>query len=192
MPVSIRQSIILSLLLFFSIAAAAQRHEHYYIVFSARDASIRPFSLGGHAVVSWGYTDVSRVVHSKKSLGFFPGAGKNMLEAIISTKRGRLVKGYFSNSKGIYMRQLAIEVDSSIWADTQSEAANWKYQSYNLFTRNCLHFMDKVAKMSLLKCPRTHTCLFRFPLRPVKYTKRLYRKNKNRAVSLQEIHFDKK
>jgi hypothetical protein len=190
MPVSPVKHVLVILLVGWSTFVSGQRHEHYYIVFSARDVSLRPFSIGGHAFVSWGFANGSPLICSEKSLGFFPGNDMNMLDALVATKRGRVVKGYFNNSKGLYMRQLTVEVDSTVWANTQCEADIWNYQPYNLLTRNCLHFMDNVAKMADLRRPRTSTFFFRLPKRPVKYTRQLFRKNKKRAIFFQEMQFD--
>lgn len=173
----------------FTCTLTAQRHAHYYLVFSGRDATLRPFSIGGHAFVSWGYTDLGEIITAEKSLGFFPGPESDMLDAMLTTKRGRIVKGYSKNSKGVYLRQLTIEVDSAAWVNTQCEADIWNYQPYNLFSRNCVHFMDTLAAMSGLKRPRTKTFIFGFPRKPVKYIKRLYNKNKRRAIRFRQIQF---
>lgn len=190
MPVSFPKGILIIQLLLFSMVVGAQSHAHYYIVFSARDASIRPFSVGGHAIISWGYSHDSLLVCSKKSLGFYPGEGRTKIEATLKSRRGRLERGYFANGKGLFMDQMVIEVDSAVWNDTQAEAESWDYKTYNFFTRNCLHFMDKAAAMASLKCPRPHTFLLRMPLKPVKYLRRLQRKNKKRIIFFDEMQFD--
>ena len=177
------------LLLSISFTLTAQRHAHYYLVFSGRDATLRPFSIGGHAFVSWGVTDLGAVITAEKSLGFFPGPESDMLDAMLTTKRGKVVKGYSKNSKGVYLKQFTVEVDSTVWVNTQCEADIWNYQPYNLFTRNCVHFMDTLAAMSGLKRPRTKTLIFGFPRKPVKYIKRLYGKNKRRAVRFKQVKF---
>lgn len=190
MPVSYILKILCSfLLLLFYSALPAQRHAHYYLIFSGRDATLRPFSIGGHAFVSWGYTDFGEIITAEKSLGFFPGKNSDMLDAMLTTKRGRVVKGYSKNSKGVFLKQMTVEVDSTVWADTQCEADIWNYQPYNLFSRNCVHFMDKLAAQSGLKRPRTKTLIFGFPRKPVKYIKRLYGKNKKRTVRFRQVRF---
>lgn len=183
-----KRFLLLSLLLA-ALTLPAQRHAHYYLVFSGRDATLRPFSIGGHAFVSWGYTDLGEVITAEKSLGFFPGPNSDMLDAMLTTKRGKVVKGYSKNSKGVFLKQFTVEVDSAVWVNTQCEADIWNYQPYNLFTRNCVHFMDTLAAMSGLKRPRTKTIIFGFPRKPVKYIKRLYGKNKKRAVRFRQVKF---
>ena len=167
-----------------------QKHAHYYVTFSARDVSVRPFSLGGHAFVSWGYVDTGIALISEKTLGFFPSKESNMLEEMVARRRGRVVRGYFSNGKGLFLRNMTIEVDSAVWWDTQCEGDIWNYQPYNLFTRNCVHFLDNVVKITGLRRPRTYTWLFHLPMRPVKYTRKLRRKNKRKAVYFRKMHFD--
>jgi hypothetical protein len=168
----------------------AQQERQYYISFLARNASLRPFSIGGHAFVAWAIAEGDSAITSDKILGFFPNEGGNLLTAIAEKRRGRVVKGFRTNSKNLYLRHFSIAVDSSTWQDTQCLGDIWNYQPYNLFTRNCVHFLDELAQQCDLERPRTYTWLFHFPKKPYKYLRQLHRKNKKRAVRIGVMRYE--
>lgn len=171
-------------------ALPAQQERQYYISFLARNASLRPFSIGGHAFVAWATAEGDSAMISDKILGFFPNEGGNLLTAIAEKRRGRVVKGFRKNSKNLYLRHFSIAVDSTTWQDTQCLGDIWNYQPYNLFSNNCLHFLDELAQICELERPRTYTWLFHFPKKPYKYLRQLHRKNKKRAVRIGVMRYE--
>lgn len=168
----------------------AQQPHRYFVSFFARNASLRPFSIGGHAFVAWGSSGNDSVMVSDKILGFFPGENSTILSSVAEKRRGRIVRGFRANSKDLYLRHLSVEVDSATWYDTQCLGDIWNYQPYNLFSHNCVDFLNELAGLCRLKQPSTRTWVLHFPKKPYRYLRGLQRKNKKRAVHISRMVFD--
>lgn len=166
----------------------AQSSKQYYISFMARNASLRPFSIGGHAFIAWATSPVGDTVAAvRKSLGFYPQEGSSILTLVVEKRRGRIVRGFRTNSRDMILRHFSIAVDSATWYDTQCLGDVWNYQPYNLLNRNCVHFINEVAERCELELPRTTTLLFGFPRKPFKYVRNLQRRNRKLAVRMNKI-----
>jgi hypothetical protein len=155
----------------------------YLLVFSARNASWKPFSIGGHAFVTWARIGKNQQMHLVETYGFYPNQKKNMFQAITSLESGQVIEGYLLNSKGKRTYQLKVQVDSTTWTQSLCNAEGWNGRAYNLIYNNCNDFLSAVAEQAGLKTPKTNN-LFGFPRNPVKYIKKLWRKNKNRVGRL--------
>ncbi len=105
--------------------------KHFYLVFSARPATIKPFSLGGHAFVSWGDGD-SNIICAQRTLGFYPNKKINLYTAIFKRKPGRVEKGFRTNARGVRLTQMVVELDSSTWNETLLTSVAWDGAGYKL------------------------------------------------------------
>lgn len=154
-----------------------QNQQHYYILFSARFPTLRPFSLGGHAFITWRSEDSAFQKVEQFTYGFFPKKGSPVFKSV----QGLLVEGYVKNSnRDLLVRRFIIEVDSAAYFETLKEVDNWKKQSYNLFTNNCVDFMRDMAAKLKLNAPRVRTCIL--PQKPFRYVKKLKKLNTSRIV----------
>jgi hypothetical protein len=168
------------LLVFYCLASyftGFSQNQHYFILFSARFPTLRPFSIGGHAFITWRSEDSAFHKVEQFTYGFFPKKGS----PIFKSAEGLLVEGYVKNSnRDLLVRRFIIEVDSVDYVETLKEADNWKKQSYNLFTNNCVDFMRDVAAKLKLNAPRVRTCIL--PQKPFRYIKKLKKLNASRIV----------
>ncbi len=184
----------IAILLIFNHLCPAQNanKKNWYLLFSAREASLKPFSLAGHAFVSWGIDSTETdTIALPVTLGFYPAEKTNVVEGIAEHKKGNLVRGWFkNNSSRKSIITLILRTDSTTWGRALSVAESWRTSSYNLLDRNCVKFMDDVANAANLKKPRTRMILG-FPRRPTNYLRRLGKKN--RADIFQKTtHFFRK
>jgi hypothetical protein len=160
-----------------SISGFAQNQQHYYVLFSARFATFVPFSIGGHAFITWRSEDSSQQKIEQFTYGFFPKKGMGLFGSV----EGNMVEGYTKNSnRERFVRRFIIEVDSAQFVESLREAESWKSEYYNLFNKNCVHFMNEVALKLGLTGVSTKACIF--PLKPSRYIKRLKKKNKDRII----------
>jgi hypothetical protein len=163
--------------LIFSVFGFSQTEQHYYVLFSARFATVVPFSIGGHAFITWRSEDSSQQKIEQFTYGFFPKKGMGLFGSV----EGNMVEGYTKNSnRERFVRRFIIEVDSMQFVESLREVENWKSESYNLFNKNCVHFMNEVALKLGLTGVSTKACIF--PLKPSRYIKRLKKKNKDRII----------
>jgi len=168
---------------------AAQSSPQYYIIFSARPAALKPLSFGGHAFVSWGSGRKDSLIVAKHTYGFYPKKGSNIINAVVLVEPGRIQKGYKNNSNGKRVRQLIVQVDPKTWQFSVGHAEGWHGSKYNLLYSNCIDFIDYLACEAHLHTPCT-TNIFALPRSPVKYVKKLWRKNKKRSVKPYNVRFD--
>lgn len=155
-----------------SMPLAAQEHT---LVFFARPPALRPFSIGGHAFVSWMTEDTLRQF-SEVVYGFYPAKPRNLLTMWFKT-RGKVVEGFEQN----YAHHLWVEdcvkiVGDSIFHHSMASAARWHGTKYHLLSRNCLAFMDAVADEAGLLTPSTRRFVI-FPKSPTRYLRELMRLN---------------
>jgi hypothetical protein len=153
------------------------QNTHYYVLFSARFPTMRPFSISGHAFITWRSEDTLAQKFEQYSYGFFPKKGVGLF----NSTEGVLVEGYAKNSnRERLVRRFIIEIDSAQFAESLKEVALWQKESYQLLNNNCVHFMNQIATKLNLKTVSTNTCLF--PIRPFRYIKHLKKTNKTRIV----------
>lgn len=153
------------------------QQQHYYILFSARFASFRPFSIGGHAFITWRSEDSAFQKVEQFTYGFFPKKG----HGISKNAEGIVVEGYVKNSnRERLVRRFIMEVDSELYVETIQGVNVWQSQSYNLFDNNCVDFMDDIALRLGLNIPSTQTCIF--PRKPSGYIRKLKKLNKPRII----------
>lgn len=176
------------LLMLFSASGMNAQTAGHYLIFSARAPSFRPFSIGGHAFVSWGKKVTDSLVFVSETYGFYPKVGGNLLNYIGQLEPGRVVQGLSLNSKGQKLKQLVVPVDSLTWEHTICQAEGWNGRAYNLIYNNCVDYIAFVAEVVQLHTPRTDN-LFGLPHNPVKYIKKLWRKNKRRVAKPPMIQF---
>jgi hypothetical protein len=163
--------------LIFSVIGFTQTEQHYYVLFSARFATFVPFSIGGHAFITWRSEDSTKQKIEQFTYGFFPKKGMGLFKSV----DGHLIEGYTKNSnRERFVRRFIIEVDSAKFAESLKEVENWKAQSYNLLTKNCVNFMNDVALKLGLTGVSTKSCLF--PMKPSRYIKKLKKKNIGRII----------
>jgi hypothetical protein len=161
----------------FSFSGFAQSEQHYYVLFSARFATFVPFSIGGHAFITWRSEDSAQQKIEQFTYGFFPKKGMGLFGSV----EGQLIEGYTKNSnKERFVRRFIIEVDSAQFSESLREVENWKARPYNLLTKNCVDFMNDVALKLGLTGVSTKACIF--PLKPSRYIKRLKKKNNDRII----------
>jgi hypothetical protein len=163
--------------LILSFVGFAQNQQHYYVLFSARFATVVPFSIGGHAFITWRSEDSSQQKIEQFTYGFFPKKGMGLFKST----EGQLVEGYTKNSnKERFVRRFIIEVDSAQFVESLREMEKWKSETYNLFNKNCVNFMNDIALQLGLTGVSTKSCIF--PMKPSRYIKKLRKKNKNRII----------
>lgn len=178
----------LALLFLFPVVAQAQSDLQYYLIFSARGASLKPFSFGGHAFVTWGRCPKDSVVNAVITYGFYPNKKASLLGVVVEAETGDVLDGYRPNSKGRRVKQLVVKVDSVTWQQTRNQAEGWEGNSYNVIYKNCVDFIDYIAATAGLDTPSTTNWLS-LPRKPVNYIRRLWRKNKKYAVRVRKIKF---
>ncbi len=180
----LKTSLIVFCLLFTSTIFAQQQPSkvHYYLLFSARFPTLRPFSIGGHAFLTWRMEDSAAQKFEQFTYGFGPAKGSGIFRKV----KGEVLEGYIKNSKRErLMRRFIIEVDSSDYAATLKEMAIWKTQSYSLYRNNCVHFMNSVAAKTCLKTVSTKPCII--PKYPYHYIKQLKKENRLRIVKNEKL-----
>lgn len=161
--------------------------KRYFIIFSARDMHIKPFSIGGHAFVTWATQKNSTdTLFSHQTLGFYPEPASNVFNATFKKIKGRVMKGFDYNRKGMELEQLIVEVDSSSWQRSQKVEKGWAKHRYNLLRSNCVNFIDRVAGSAKLKRIKTVRLSF-IPVRPVKYIREMIKKNERKVWSNEGI-----
>lgn len=165
-------------LLLVTLALNGSAQAHYYIMFSARFPSLSPFSIGGHAFITWRLEDSLANKEEQYTYGFFPKSSGG----IFNKTMGSVVEGYIKNSNRERLtRRFIIEVDSVTYSETFEIICTWTTQRYNLFNNNCVDFMNDIAIRLRLKTPRTKAwCIF--PRKPQKYIKFLEKLNPERIV----------
>ena len=163
--------------LLLSTISFAQTQQHYYILFSARFPTFRPFSIGGHAFITWRSEDTILQRVEQYTYGFFPKKGMGLFKNV----EGNVVEGYIKNSnRDRLVRRFIVEVDSAVYFETLKEVDVWKAQPYNLFNNNCVNFIKNIALKMGLKVPTTKSCLF--PRKPFRYIKKMKKLNTLRIV----------
>ena len=163
--------------LLISTISFAQTQQHYYILFSARFPTFRPFSIGGHAFITWRSEDTVLQRVEQYTYGFFPKKGMGLFKNV----EGNVVEGYIKNSnRDRLVRRFIVEVDSAVYFETLKEVDVWKAQPYNLFNNNCVNFIKNIALKMGLKVPTTKSCLF--PRKPFRYIKKMKKLNTLRLV----------
>jgi hypothetical protein len=163
----------------FSEAASNHKDSTYYLIFAARPAQLVPFSLGGHAFVTWGIRGGGDSILSVHTYGFFPNEKSKMVTMIAAEERGHLVRGFFKNSNRQRIRQMIVAVDAATWQQTLDASYDWNEVDYNLMESNCLSFMDQMADLAGMDTPRT-TLALGYPRTPYAYMKKLRHINKGR------------
>ena len=173
---------LVAFLIGFSTLCFAQ-NERYYILFSARFATLSPFSIGGHAFITWRREDTTLQKAEQLTFGFFPKKGNGFFK----NTEGVIVEGYVQNSnRDRFMRRFIIEVDSICYEETLKSVDTWKAQPYNLFNNNCVDFMREMALKLGLKAPATK-CWSIFPRKPSAYIRKLKKMNKDRIVRNENL-----
>jgi hypothetical protein len=167
----------------------AQSNLQYFLIFSARRPALKPFSLGGHAFVSWGRGQKDSTIYAVQTYGFYPNSKKSPLTVVTEVNTGDVTTGYRKNAVGKKVRQLIIQVDSMTWSRTRNQAEGWDGNGYNLLYKNCTDFIDYIAETAGLITPKTTNCLW-LPVKPYNYIKRLWRKNRKHALRLNRLRFD--
>jgi hypothetical protein len=171
----LKRNFILLFLLFSQLIIA--QTPHYYILFSARFPTLRPFSIGGHAFITWRNEDPLQLKSSQFTYGFYPTKGMGILKDV----DGTIKEGYAKNSnRERLVRRFIIEVDSAEYAETLQEVEVWKSQAYSLYNNNCIHFMNAIAVKLGLKPASTRSCII--PMYPFKFIRKLKKINKLRIV----------
>lgn len=151
---------------------------HYYVLFSARFASLRPFSIGGHGFITWRSEDLAFQKVEQLTYGFFPHNGSGFFK----NTEGAIIEGYIKNSKRERLvRRFIMEIDSFLYAETLDSVATWQQKPYSLFHNNCVDFLNQVAQKLTLKTPSTRfLCIF--PKRPSVYVRKLKKMNRTRLI----------
>lgn len=156
----------------FAAPVAAQEHT---LVFYARPPALSPFSLGGHAFVSW-VTEDSPHQFRETVYGFYPAKPRNFLTMWFKTK-GKVVEGFEANyAHNLWMEDCLQVVSDSAFHSSMLAALRWQGTRYHLFSRNCLAFVDAVADHVGLKTPSTRR-FFILPKSPTRYLRQLIRMN---------------
>jgi hypothetical protein len=171
------------------IQAQTPSNTQYFLIFSARRPSLKPFSIGGHAFVSWGRGQKDSLVRAVQTYGFYPNKKNTPWATVTEVNIGDVTLGYRKNANGKKVRQLIIQVDSMTWTRTRNQAEGWEGNGYNLLYKNCTDFIDYVAETAGLETPRTTNCLW-LPVKPFNYIKKLWRKNRKHALRIRALKFD--
>jgi hypothetical protein len=160
-----------------SVVGFSQAKDHYYILFSARFATFRPFSIGGHAFVTWRSESADLKKTTQNTFGFSAKKGMGLFRKV----EGKVLEGYVKNSNNERsLRRFIIEVRREEFEATLKEVPIWKKEHYSLFNKNCAHFMNVIAAKAALITVSPRPCLF--PKNPSKYIKRLKKANAIRIV----------
>lgn len=150
---------------------------HYYLLFTARFPTLRPFSIGGHAFITWRNEDVSNKKMKQFTYGFYATKGMGVLKDV----DGTIKEGYAKNSnRERLVRRFIIEVDSLQYAQTMQEVEVWKTQRYSLYHNNCIHFMNAIIEKIRFQPVKIRSCVL--PMYPYRYIRKLKKLNVLRIV----------
>lgn len=154
------------------------------LIFSARRASLKPFSFAGHAFISWATQPTGRSsVAAPTTLGLFPEPDLALPGLVVSGLPASVVSGFEANSHRVPTFQAIFEFDPKTWKAALDTAKNWNGRRYFLLTRNCVSFMDGVAEAAEMDTPSMYF-LWIFPRHPVRYLKLLTKRNAARHVEI--------
>lgn len=161
------------------------------LIFSAREASMKPFSFTGHAFVSWGEQSApDSAVDAPTTFGLFPVHGLALPALILGGLPASVVAGFRSNSKHVPTFQAVFEVDSAAYQAALDTAKAWDGRGYFLLRQNCVAFMNAVAEAAGLDTPHTRLAPG-LPRRPLVYLKKLARRNlKTRVFIHQPMNYE--
>jgi hypothetical protein len=166
-----------------TLVQAQTARERFTMIFSARPPALKPFSIGGHAFVTWGLATDDSLVNTVETAGFYPTDMK--AHQFMSNVRGKIKRGYDYNRNGNPdVAEVRVDVPDSVYFATLRAIHNWQDADYNLCQQNCLSFLDEMADHAGLKTPSTKRFFF-FPKTPHRYVKQLHRKNTRRAKLLK-------
>ncbi len=154
------------------------------LIFSARRASIKPFSFAGHGFVSWATQPTARSgVAAKTTLGLFPKDGLDLPDLVVSGLPAEVVSGFRANSHRVPTFRAFFELEPGLWKAALDTAKNWHGRRYFLLTRNCVSFMDGVAEAAGMDTPSMYF-LWIFPRHPVRWLKLLAKRNPEQQIEI--------
>lgn len=146
------------------------------LVFYARPAAISPFSLAGHAFVTWTATEDKSGPFVDKTYGFYPNKPSNCFRMWFKTK-GKVVQGFEKNYADSKWVEDCVQVVSEVTFNySLNQALEWHHSRYHLFGRNCLAFVDEVAENVGMKTPSTRR-FYILPKSPKRYLRQLVKMN---------------
>lgn len=117
---------------------------NYFVVFCSRN-SPNPTTLPGHAYVVWGIEDAANSRSSQKSFGFYPDPDESS-KVVLSSVPGKLLDEATQGVPSTFLTaRLIAQVNKQPYTDSQSQIDIWRTSEYNLFSRNCINFVQAVA-----------------------------------------------
>jgi hypothetical protein len=162
----------------------SQTDSRKLLIFSARRASLKPFSFAGHGFVSWATQPTAHSgLAAKTSLGLFPKDGQALPGLVVSGLPAEVVSGFKANSRRVPTFQAIFEFELKLWEAALDTAKNWNGRRYFLLTRNCVSFMDGVAEAAGMNTPSMYF-LWIFPRHPVRWLKLLAKRNTEKQVEI--------
>ena len=118
---------------------------NYYIAFCSRDSS-NPSNKPGHAFVLWGIEDSGSAMSSEKAFGFYPDENDELKAVFNYDVPGELKDGAINSSpSSLLTARLIVQVNKSPFFNSQSKIDEWRTSDYNLYSKNCIHFVRSVA-----------------------------------------------
>jgi hypothetical protein len=166
---------------------SSQTSEHYFLIFSARGGSLQPFSLAGHAFVSWGKGQRDSAT-ATTTLGLYPHPASSSAETVLGGQFAHLQAGFGKNSNHQPTYRVVFEVDSAGWAAAKDTASAWQGREYSLLGNNCVAFIAAVAEAAGLDTPHAHLAPG-VPRRPTRYIRALTRHNAESVVPMSRIRY---
>jgi hypothetical protein len=117
----------------------------FFVVLCARKSKDDKEGLG-HAFVIWAKEDDKRQLSAEKAFGFYPKEGEGK-KAFFGDVKGKLVNEAMQRGgKALFNHPpFDVQVNEKAWNESQRRMNDWKTSEYNLFGRNCTHFVYDVA-----------------------------------------------
>ncbi len=158
-----------------------QEDKSYYLILSSRGMSWKPFSMTGHAFVTWAtLSDNSVCMVMDTTMGFYPHhSEEDHLLSSIEVVEGEVMGGFgYNNAENKKTRHVFFQIDSLAWHHTRHQAKSWSVKPYFLFKRNCVSFLNAMAEAAGIETPSTYLYGF-FPKYPTGYLSQLIDINEN-------------
>ena len=117
---------------------------NYFIVFCSRKSE-NLLTKPGHAFVIWGIEDNQTQMSTQTSFGFYPDED-NEFKALFSTVPGRLVdEAKKQTPSRLFTARMIVQVNRESFFSSQSAIDDWKTSNYDLYSKNCMHFVREIA-----------------------------------------------
>ena len=155
----------------------ASEEDRYFLVFCARDDTATSKSMTGHAFLVLGKDDHAAKLSSQIAFGLYPekSGAVEMVKSRLGPVPGKFLDEVMNGSLTATTYRLIVEVNSAQYRDAMHIRDQWaKRGEYRLLERDCVSFIESVAKKVGLKTPERK----RFDALPERFVAEMMRINR--------------